>query len=327
MKKKILLLTILSLGLSGCTKMTQESYESRDINYTVSSLEVIPDEYKLSAKQAGVLEKLDYSTYESFTYEEKTRVIEKSAYVYLTYGYNQQTKYNIFYLMHGGWSNETSLLGTPENPSSFKNILDHAIMDNKIDPLIIVCPTYNNTSSQDSSDYSLALQLTNQYHNELVNDLIPAVENQYSTYANDTSFSGLQASRDHRAFGGFSMGSVATWHTFEYCLDYFRYFIPMSGSFTSDGSYFDAVVKKSGYDWNDFFIYSFSGTDDFAYDSLKSQIESMKNLEDGSFRYADNERKGNLYFQVKQGGVHDSENATQYTYNALVWLFKDGVND
>lgn len=79
-------------------------------------------------------------------------------------------------------------------------------------PMIIVCPTYNNTSGQDSTDYGLTLQLTDQYHNELVNDLLPAVEGRYSTWAENTTPKGLCASRDHRGFGGFSMGSVTTWH-------------------------------------------------------------------------------------------------------------------
>lgn len=60
--------------------------------------------------------------------------------------------------------------------SASKNILDHGIQDGLIRPIIVVCPTYNNESESDSGDYSLALRLTENYHNELVNDLIPAVE-------------------------------------------------------------------------------------------------------------------------------------------------------
>ena len=116
-----------------------------------------------------------------------------------------------------------------KKPHSFKYVIDHAIEDGKIQPLIIVLPTYNNTSGEDSGNYSLALQLTDQFHNELLNDLVPAVESKYSTYAEDTTSDGLIASRDHRGFGGFSMGSVNTWCTFWYGLGYFRYFMPMSG--------------------------------------------------------------------------------------------------
>ena len=188
-------------------------------------LEYIPEEYKQPAEHPGTLEKLTYTTWESFTYEEHSQELTKEAWVYLPYGYSEEEKYNVFYLSHGGWSNETTLMGTDTDPHPLKYVMDHAIEDGKIQPLIIVLPTYNNTSEEDSGDYSLAIELTDRFHNELVNDLIPAVEGKYSTYAEDTTPEGLAASRDHRGFGGFSMGSVNTWNTFRYCLDYFRYFM------------------------------------------------------------------------------------------------------
>lgn len=173
-----------------------------------------------------MLVELYYDTYESFSYADQSRPLEKRAIIYLPYGYLENNRYNVIYMMHGGWSNETTILGTPTRPSSFKNVIDNAIQDGIFEPLILVCPTYNNTNDngQDSDNYSLALQLTRNYHNELVNDLIPAVEGKFSSYAESTDMKDLIASRDHRAFMGFSMGSVATWRTFEYCLDYFRYF-------------------------------------------------------------------------------------------------------
>ena len=73
-----------------------------------------------------------------------------------------------------------------------------------------------------------------------MNDLIPAVEGTYSTYADNVTPEGIKASRDHRAFGGFSMGSVATWHTFLNCLDAFRYFMPSSGAIDSTGNRLDS---------------------------------------------------------------------------------------
>lgn len=123
-------------------------------------LEEIPRGYFDSAQKQGTLADLVYTTYESFSYAEKTQELQKRAVVYLPYGYNEQEKYNVFYLMHGGWSNETTTLGTPENPAVMKNVLDNAIADGKIPPLIVVCPTYNNTSGEDSANYSLALQLS-----------------------------------------------------------------------------------------------------------------------------------------------------------------------
>lgn len=284
----------------------------------------IPEEYEKPSKIAGRLEALDYTTFEAFSYEEQSAELDKTAYVYLPAGYDESRQYNIFYLMHGGWSNETTLLGTPENPTWFKNVLDHAIADGKIPPLIIVCPTYNNTSASDSGDYGLALQLTNLYHQELLNDLIPAVESKYSTYAEDTTPDGIRSSRDHRGFGGFSMGSVTTWRTFQHCLDSFRYFLPMSGNVGMNGELMADVVRDSGYDWDDFFIYAISGTDDFAYSAFRSMVESMLAVKDGTFRSADNEQNGNLAFREQVGGIHDYNYANQYTYNGLLWLWNHG---
>ena len=282
----------------------------------------IPDTYFYEAEQTGTLSDLYYDTYESMAYAQKSKVLTKHAVVYLPYGYSEEKQYDVFYLMHGGWSNETTYLGTPDQPNVFKHVLDHAIADGEIQPMIIVCPTYNNESASDSGDYSLALVLTENYHNELVNDLIPAVEGKYSTFAETTTKEGLRASRDHRAFCGFSMGSVATWRTFEYCLDYFRYFMPSSGSLTTDGAYMASIVKNSDYQWDDFFIFAASGTDDFAYSAFKQQIDAMANVQDGIFRYANNETDGNLYFLEQDGGTHSGEFALQYFYNGLRWIWK-----
>ena len=99
------------------------------------------------------MKKLEYQTYESLSYESKKQRLNKTAWVYLPYGYTAEKQYNVLYLSHGGWSNETTLMGTPDSPHAFKHIMDHAIEDGKIKPLIIVLPTYNNTSPSDSGDY------------------------------------------------------------------------------------------------------------------------------------------------------------------------------
>lgn len=281
----------------------------------------IPGDYFTPASEQGTIERLTYQTYESMSYAVQTTPLDKTAYVYLPYGYSRDQQYNIFYLMHGGWSNETTYLGTPENPHELKNIIDHAVQDGVMEPVIVVCPTYNNTSSEDSADYGLALRLTDNYHNELVNDLIPAVEEKYSTYAKGVSAQELKESRSHRAFAGFSMGSVTTWHTFQYCMDYFRYFLPSSGSLTSDGAYMEKLVTDSGYGPEDFFIYAMSGTEDFAYLSFTQQIQAMLDAPGGIFKEADCERDGNLAYRVQDGNAHDGGAALQYIYNGIIWLW------
>ena len=299
-----------------------EDMETKNLSGVIlDKLEYIPDSYKQPATQQGTLNKLTYQTWESFTYENHTQRLTKDAWVYLPYDYLQDQQYNIFYLSHGGWSNETTLMGTDRNPTYFKNVIDHAIEDGKMQPMILVFPTYNNTSESDSGDYSLALELTDQFHNELINDLIPAVESKYSTYAKDTTLEGLKESRDHRGFGGFSMGSVNTWCTFRYCLDYFRYFMPMSGSYSTDGDYMAQLVKEQGYKPEDFFIFAASGSDDFAYSSFRSQIMAMENASDNTFRFGTSESNGNLAFLVREGYSHDATANYEYMYNGLFFFW------
>ena len=335
----ILVLTMIMLCVSACGKTDNKEQSSVNNTSNISNtqsanlsgtvpdeLDYIPDGYENPATQQGTLNKLTYDTWESFSYEQKSNKITKEAWVYLPYGYTDEEEYNVFYLSHGGWSNETTLMGTDDNPKSFKNVIDNAIQDGNIKPLIIVLPTYNNTSENDSSDYSLAIQLTNQFHNELVNDLIPAVESKYSTYAKDTTPQGLKESRDHRGFGGFSMGSVNTWNTFRYCLDYFRYFMPMSGSYTIDGEYMADLVRQQGYSSQDFFIFAASGTDDFAYSAFKAQIMAMANNSGGMFKLAKNESEGNMSFLEREGYKHDAKATDEYTYNGLRF-FWNGQTD
>ena len=180
----------------------------REYGENTEKIKDIPRSYYNKVENGGKLEEFYYDTFESKTYNEKSRKITKRAIVYTPHDYDENKEYDIFYLMHGGWSNETTSLGTPDNPGAFKNVIDNAIENGEIKPIIIVCPTYNNESSDDSADYTLAYYtLTVNYYNELANDLIPAVESKYSTYAKSNSHDDIVASRNHRAFGGFFMVS------------------------------------------------------------------------------------------------------------------------
>ena len=337
------MLIVSSLILSACDSQTPDTSASSEVSRTENSLEAenngvpsdtekdtnrfpasltsILDSYLTEAKQQGTLQDLYYNTYESFSYDEKSQKLQKHAVVYLPYGYDESKKYPVFYLMHGGWSNEYTYLGSPDEPHGMKHILDHGIANGKIQPMIVVCPTYNNTSPEDSGDYSLALRLTDNYHNELINDLIPAVEGKYSTYAEDTTPEAIAASRDYRAFCGFSMGSMATWRTFEHSLDYFRYFMPSSGGPAASTETYESVIKNSGYEWDDFFIFAASGTNDFAYSGFKNGIEAMRESDSGLFCFADNEAEGNLYY-LESDGDHSGYYAMLYFYNGLRWIWR-----
>ena len=292
-----------------------------------SVLEEIPAGYLEEAIHQGRVEEFSYETYDAFAYQVKRKTLHKKALVYLPASYDATKPYNVFYLMHGGGGNERTYLGNhPDFPRQFhhsygfKNILDHAIEDGKIQPLIVVCPTYNNESDRDSWDFDRAIRLTSLFPRELMNDLVPAVESHYSTYAETVTEEGLRASRDHRGFGGFSMGSVSTWHVFDHCLKYFRFFLTMSGN-CGNGSEQDAAVKRSGLGITDFFVFTATGTEDFAYSGFKQQVMNMGRYYTDSFRFADTQEEGKLSYRENGGAAHDYAFANQYIYNGLQFFW------
>ena len=296
-------------------------------NRIPSLLEEIPQAYLKPASLQGIVEVFEYKTFEAFSYGSRKRPIRKKALIYLPNDYNAAKPYNVFYLMHGGGGNERTYLGDHStfprqfhHSYGFKNLLDHAIEDGKIQPLIVVCPTYNNESDRDSWDFDRAIRLTSLFPRELMNDLVPAVESHYSTYAETVTAEGLRTSRDHRGFGGFSMGSVSTWHVFDHCLEFFRYFITMSGN-CGNGSEQDAAVKQSGLGITDFFVFTATGTEDFAYDGFKQQVMNMGRYFTDSFRFADTQEEGNLSYREKTGATHDYAFANQYIYNGLQFFW------
>ena len=94
-----LFLAVLSGGLLGCSQtestqmasgtLKQQSGEQKEAvmennTYEYGSgipeeLEYIPEGYTQPAKQQGTLEKLEYQTYESFSYEERSERLTKTA--------------------------------------------------------------------------------------------------------------------------------------------------------------------------------------------------------------------------------------------------------
>ncbi|WP_169922423.1 alpha/beta hydrolase [Lactobacillus terrae] len=172
------------------------------------------------SSEEGTVTQIEYQT----TYEKKN--FKKNAVVYLPPNYDSKTPRNIIYLLHGSTESADHFF----REGNFKEILDKLNQQKKLQNTIVVFPTYYPSRDFVTSDYYADFKLNDQFaKNELINDLIPAVEGKYHTYANGISQNEFKDSRNHRAFGGFSMGAVTTWQVFENDMDYFSTFIPMAG--------------------------------------------------------------------------------------------------
>ena len=295
-----------------------ESSETQNAPSELSEIRIVPESYNSPAAHQGTVETFTYSTESG----------EKTAYAYLPYGYDASgdTKYNILYFMHGGGGNA----GQFYNRSyALNDILDHAIENGEINPLIVVTPSFYPQGDHDSS-VSNAARLVSVFHTEFINDLMPAAESRYRTYAESTDAAGLEASRDHRAFGGFSMGSVTTWYQFVNALDYVRYFMPLSGDCWEYGSqggashpqetaaYLNDFISQHKYK-DAFYIYAMTGGSDIAYDAMTNQLNAMKTTE--GFRFGTSETDGNISFQILDGATHDYTWYRNYIYTILPSFF------
>ena len=280
-----------------------------------------PEEYAKPAEQPGKIVRVDYAVDNQ----------PKHAYVYLPYGYQETQKYDILYLMHGGGDRADRFLGTDDTANEFKYALDHMIQKGEMRPVIVVSPSFypmeNVSMTPASSGKFVAV-----FHREFVDFLMPAVESKYSTYAQSTDREGLKASRLHRAFGGFSMGSVTTWWQFIHSLDYVSTFLPLSGDCWVLGdraaadlpdetaAYLADVVRKSEYQAGDFHIFGATGDQDIAYDALGKQVESMKKLTD-VFQFSDMTEEGNFHFILAENQYHRWEPIWDYCYDILRLIY------
>ena len=284
----------------------------------------VPSSYMGAASNQGSITRIEY---DSRDYAGNGAAVTKTAYVYTPYGYDEtdtETRYNILYLMHG-WG---GYAGDYFDYSRVKNILDHMIENGDIDPLIVVSATFYNENS--STDFGASVEELRAFHQDFEENLMPAVEGRFRTYAKSGSDEDLRASRDHRAFGGFSLGSVTTWQIFVHDYDYVRYFLPMSGSSWYYGGYGDfqtvknvdyieQLVKDNDLSERGYFIYHAVGTNDSVKSQTLMQAEEM-------LKRSDVFTADHYVFYQKDGGAHDFNAAQEFIWNALPLFFQENAS-
>lgn len=296
---------------------------------TIGDIKPIPDEVRKANAKQGKIEEFKYTAHTT-----DGRTIKKHARVYTPYGYNakdKKTKYDVLYLMHGGGDKTTSFLTPPQNWLPLRNILDNLIAEGKMRPIIVVCPTfYDDDENIGQNAMNDAIARTRDFHIELQNDLIPTVEKKYNTYLEGTDSVAVTKSRDHRTYGGFSMGALSTWYQLAYGVNAVKRFIPLSGDIWAYNEKGEKQDAKFAAEWmnsmlektpfaNDFEVYGYTGTKDIAGNPEKATVEALHNYAP-LFRYATPD--ANLHFSMKKDGEHFYGHINEYLYYALPILYK-----
>lgn len=282
----------------------------------------VPAEYSKYCENGGTVVEFKYKTKD---YTGSGKECEKTVTVYLPNGYDEndtEKKYNVMYWMHGGGGSEREVLGAPKQPTMVRRMIDHMMANGDVEPCIIVGCTFNNPHTGDGT------ACCEHFSEELVNDLIPAIEGTYNTYCESTDLDGIRASRLHRGFGGFSMGAACTWWVFEKALPEVAYFMPTAGdSWCISGTKKEAaehlrqVVLDYGMTKDDFYIYCGVGAnDDLAGPNMRPMVEEMVKLDD-VFVQCDNFKDGNFYFATIANAGHAQEAVGGLIYNGLPKFF------
>lgn len=302
----------------------------------------VPQEYftPMKPEQRGTIEKLTYETYIYDFYEsnqipeEEWQTVEKSCYVYLPAGYSSEKQYNVYYLMHGAGGSEADWFsmnvdGTTEYlRGDLLAMVDFMIANGKMDPVIFVSATINTDVSALGTAISNRFAAGNAvagFPKELKNDLIPAVESHYATYAKDTSLEGLRASRGHRAFGGLSLGAFVVWNSMAEAMDVMAYYAPLANSCVLGGNEKEAMTRlygqMTGGEMAQYplgFLFAGCGKKDHTWDGHMATVDAIYELAQGNLVCGEN-----FYSFNPENGTHTGAYFILGCYNSLKVFFQE----
>lgn len=136
-----------------------------------------------------------HGTIDTVSYLSETVGTTRNAVIYTPPGYSEDSTYPVFYLLHGIGGDELEWL----NGADPHVILDNLYADNKLEPMIVVMPNGRAMEDDSPGDNIFAPERVRAFaafEEDLLNDLIPFIEQEYPVYTD----------RDNRALAGLSMG-------------------------------------------------------------------------------------------------------------------------
>lgn len=316
MKKLIVLIlaAVMALGLASAAAAEQPAEEAEPVVYDFGTEGIIdfpqlPESYKEKTEHTGTVTKVTYNNGTDDRYFN----------VYLPYGYEDSTDtYNVFYYAHGGGGCNPDTLISPDRVTATQKVIDHMFEDGVCEPFIIALVAWNPVQTGDEEADAESYQNSTTYfaQDELSRCVILYMDENYRT----------NVGRKYRAFGGYSAGGGLTWKVLLYDLKDFETFIPMSGTcgvFNPVDGEFDPeaaaagiaeAITSQGMTFDDFCIFSATGSLDFALEGLATQMIAMRDNE--MFKFGEN-----TFFGVMEGIPHGDPYGRLYlyTYMPMVW--------
>lgn len=297
--------------------------------------------------EQGTVVRAEYQTHAySFEdyYDTEGLFLTKAMNIYLPYGYDDadtETKYNVLILMHGGGADENFWFAqgdyNGEDTSNTLPLLDNMIQQGLAKKTIVVTPTFSCYYEQEGyKTYDEIYNETNVYftsnfYQELQNEILPYLAENFHTYAASGSAEDLIAARDHFGYAGLSMGSSTGYLSgWRYCLPYFSYFGHYSTGATVDGvlteEAVNEIIDKVNGEYSEYPIHYWFNQGGSKDDRTASQIETMRLILAGTgdtFRIgSDFENGDNCDYIWCVGARHEYNCWLTGLYNSLLVFFK-----
>lgn len=250
--------------------------------------------------------------------------VHKRMLVYLPYGYSEDKEYDVLVLLHLKGLDENFWLGEMGYPVDFQNyptvrvqdLLDNLIQRGLCRPMIVVSPCiYFNADAQAGYWGS---QVYDQFAAEFRQELLPAVADQFATYARGGDEESLRAARQHFGVLGASHGAYqAELSVLSPNLDLVSWYAMVGGgSVTRD--YLGPMWSLNGLeDYPVDLLYLMEGDSD----DPATIAASYEGLAAWPERFTKEE---NLRFTMLQGAFHNERSWLGALYNAACFFFRDG---
>lgn len=152
---------------------------------------------------ADVAKKLDdrtYGTVEHITYYSETTGRDRGANILFPANYSEEKQYPVMYFLHGIFGDENSMINDGNN--KIVEILGNLAAEGRAKEMIVVFPHMYASADPNLRPGFTAETISpyDNFINDLVNDLMPYIESNYSVLTD----------RENRAILGFSMGGRET---------------------------------------------------------------------------------------------------------------------
>ncbi len=222
--KSLMIILVTAMLLGACGNTVEETPEETGVEVSVtgqeeSLTETVEEESEVISEvstevteQSAVAETKcpdevtwkvadrSYGTVEHITYQSVTTGMERGANVLLPANYSEDKQYPVMYFLHGIFGDENSLIKDGNN--KIVEILGNLAAEGRAKEMIVVFPHMYATSDPNLKPGFTAETIApyDNFINDLVTDLIPYIESNYSVLTD----------KENRAILGFSMGGRET---------------------------------------------------------------------------------------------------------------------